>query len=57
MSSRLHLADVIEALDLSADPERRAAIEAAVAELEAERASRPAATPVDWRDVLAKMPD
>jgi hypothetical protein len=49
------LGDTLEALYLSRDPEMRAAIEAAGAELTAVRAARPEATGPDWRAALAKM--
>lgn len=51
------LADVLEALHLSQDPEMRAAIEAALTELDATRATRTDAPPPDWRAALAKMSD
>lgn len=50
--------DTLEALYLSSDPEMRAAIEAAVAELDTARASAPEASPpADWKASLARLSD
>jgi hypothetical protein len=51
------LADALEALHLSQDPEMRAVVEAALTELDATRAARADAPPPDWRAALAKMSD